>query len=129
VNWREIASYIMNNEKDNQKIVVFRSNMILTLSHYYNGKNQICGLPKTPQFTDYNLHSHQIKDLSQIKNFMKEKILPYNKFWLVVYGTKPYRNVDINYDILSKYIHNFCYVLKYHQVQEAKIFLLRFHLE
>jgi hypothetical protein len=115
----------MDNETKKQPIILFRSTMVLPFSHYYHGKNDIYGLPETPDFEEYNLEKHRIESLSQLFSFFEKKVMLKDEFWLVIRGIGAYRGVNLNYDILKEFIENHCDIIERNQFQDAKIFLLK----
>ena len=125
VSWKSIANYIKENEKKDEPIIVFRSNRVLTLAYYYDGINAIYGLPCDPQFKEYDLHTHKIKNTSQVSTFFDKKILPNKYFWIVIFGTETYRGININSNLLKDFIDEYCVIESRKKFQEARVMYMK----
>jgi hypothetical protein len=105
--FHRVAQYLMANEKPNQPILVFHSDAVLPLSHYYKGQNKLIAIPQENSFDVWNPRNNVLKDEAQILDLINKQPNNPERFWLVhdgwcVHGSLSF-NCQILEDVVTKY--------------------------
>jgi hypothetical protein len=112
--WQRVATYIMSNEKNNQPILLFPSEVAISFSHHYSGLNQLVPLPKTEDFRAYDMREFVLRSKEDISEAIASLKTDPNGVWVVTdfiaNNPEPTRcghlGVKYNCDILENFIRN-----------------------
>ena len=104
--YKEIAQYIMENEKPGQPILVYRNQLTLVLNPAYEGKNKIHPIPQevSPEEA-YNLKDWAIENRQEVDSLFRAHsgetlwLITTNNSWL-----ERRHCIDYNGEILNRYV-------------------------
>jgi uncharacterized membrane protein len=104
--YKEIAQYIMENEKPGQPILVYKNQLTLVLNPVYEGKNKIHPIPQevSPEEA-YNLKDWAIDNRREVDSLFKAHNK--NKLWLITTNNSWLERrhcIDYNDEILNRYV-------------------------
>ncbi|GAK52802.1 membrane protein-like protein [Candidatus Moduliflexus flocculans] len=110
--WDRVAAYIMEAEKQEQPILVYRSEAVLPLGLYYSGKNALIPLPKQANVERYDLIGDgMLKDEGEITQILLHHLNDSQNFWLITDTLTTYRGITFGHELLLHAINH-----KYHIV-------------
>ena len=101
--YARVAEYLMAHEQPEQPILVFNSEAVLPLAHYYAGVNQLVPLPTPPSLQQFNLNSFVLQDAAQVAAALAQVPGTHPTIWLVKAHTCGFGGVDFNCAALEKF--------------------------
>jgi hypothetical protein len=130
-----VATYIMKLEKPGEPILFFRSDGLFAFTPYYSGPNKLIPIPEDTDPAKFDIHEgaalrykllHKVvlKDRRQILDGLLSGPEKFERFWLVIWSTKPYLGVDFHPEILEDFINEYCSIVSTKEFYGSKVVLL-----
>jgi hypothetical protein len=118
--YKNVANYIMNNEKNSENIYIFASEKVIAIRFYYTGKNNLIPIPNEPSAVEYRPEEFIIRNSRQIEElFSKHK----NEFiWVVSQTEDKNRLYDFKKIYLTEYLKQHYEVVKKIYFNGSEIF-------
>jgi len=99
-----VASYLMDSEKPNQPILVYRSGLALPLAVHYSGINEIVPIPRKMSLERYDLYDWVIKNETELSQVFLSVLNDCQHFWLVTDTILKYRGIKFSHELLEDFI-------------------------
>lgn len=114
---KRVASFITENESENEPILIFHADAVLSIREFYRGKNKLVPLPQENSFDEWDPRNNVIRSEEQLTEAISKVSGDAKRFWLVNDGWCAQGTLKFNCEILEDLVS------KHFRVIEEKEFL------
>lgn len=114
---KRVASFITENESENEPILIFHADAVLSIREFYRGKNKLVPLPQENSFDEWDPRNNVIRSEEQLTEAISKVSGDAKRFWLVNDGWCSQGTLKFNCEILEDLVS------KHFRVIEEKEFL------
>lgn len=101
---KRVASYITDNESENEPVLIFHADAVLSIREFYRGKNQLVPLPQENSFDEWDPRNNVIRSEEQLSAAISNASRDAKRFWLVNDGWCAQGTLKFNCEILEDFI-------------------------